>query len=156
MAHSVQKGHVPAYGAAQAEGRQTRRMSRLRTVSPYVLAGLLAGAGVTHFVRPEFFDGLIPPFLPGSQRTWTYGSGVAELAVASVVALPMTRRRGGLAAALLFVAVFPGNVYSVFEPGDIPRWAAVARLPLQIPLVLWGLQVAERLPRSGRTVRAAD
>ncbi len=124
-------------------------MSRLRAVSPYLLAGLLAGAGVTHLVRPEFFDGLVPPFLPGSQRTWTYGSGVAELAVATVVALPRTRRRGGLAAALLFVAVFPGNVYSVVEPGDIPRWAAIARLPLQVPLVLWGLQVAGKLRSTG-------
>jgi uncharacterized membrane protein len=30
----------------------------------------------------------------------------------------------------------------VVEPGAVPRWAAVARLPLQVPLVLWALQVA--------------
>lgn len=115
---------------------------RLRTASPYLLAGLLVGAGAMHFVRPGFYEALIPPLLPGSPRAWVYGSGVVELAVGAAVLAPATRRRGALAAAALFVAVFPGNVYMAFEPGDVPRWAAIARLPLQVPLVLWALQVA--------------
>lgn len=113
----------------------------MKRLSPYLLAAVLAGAGVLHFVRPEFYDALIPPFLP-SPRAWTYGSGVLELALAAAVATPRTRRIGGYATAALFVAVFPANVYAAIEPGDLPRWAAVARLPLQIPLVLWALQVA--------------
>jgi len=116
----------------------------VKRVSPYLLAGLLAGAGVLHFVRPEFYDAMIPPFL-GSPRTWTYASGVAELAVAAAVALPSTRRRGALAAAVLLVAVFPANVYMAIDPGDLPRWAAIVRLPLQIPLVVWALRVARPL-----------
>ena len=116
---------------------------RLRAASPYLLAVLLAGAGVLHFARPEFYDALIPPFLP-NPRAWTYGSGVLELAAAVAVALPRTRRAGGYATAALFVAVFPANVYAAVEPGDLPRWAAVARLPLQVPLVLWAVQVARR------------
>ncbi len=120
----------------------------MKRTSPFLLAGLLAGAGVLHFVKPGFYDGMIPPFL-GSPRAWTYGSGVAELAVAAAVAAPATRRRGALAAAALFVAVFPANVYLAVEPGDLPRWAALARLPLQVPLVVWALQVA----RSDRPVR---
>lgn len=125
---------------------------RLRAASPYLLAALLAGAGATHFVRPEFYDALVPPLLPGSARAWVYGSGVVELAVGAAVAAPGTRRRGALAAAGLFVAVFPGNVYMAIEPGDVPRWAALARLPLQIPLVLWALQVA----RASADERPAD
>ena len=116
----------------------------LRRASPFLLAGLLIGAGVTHFVRPEFYDALVPPVLPGSTRAWVYGSGVVELAVGAAVAVPRTRRRGAIAAAALFVAVFPGNVYMAVEPGDVPRWAALARLPLQVPLVLWAVQVARR------------
>lgn len=121
----------------------------MKRVSPYLLAGLLAGAGVLHFVRPEFYDGLIPPLL-GSPRAWTYGSGVAEVAVAAAVAVPRSRRVGALAAAGLFVAVFPANVYAALEPGDLPRWAAIARLPLQVPLVLWALQVARASDRAVR------
>jgi uncharacterized membrane protein len=114
---------------------------RLRAASPYLLAGLLVGAGLTHFVRPDFYDALVPPLLPGSARAWVYGSGAVELAVGAAVALPRTRRRGAVAAAALLVAVFPGNVYMAIEPGDVPRWVAIARLPLQVPLVLWAVQV---------------
>lgn len=119
-------------------------MSRLRSVSPYVLAVTLAFTGTVHFVNPAVYDGLIPPFLP-APRAWIYGSGVLELACAAAVALPATRRGGALASAALFVAVFPGNLYLAIEPGDVPRWAALARLPLQVPLVLWALQVANNL-----------
>ncbi|MBW3648726.1 MAG: hypothetical protein KY440_13325 [Actinobacteria bacterium] len=94
-----------------------------------------------HFARPEPYDGLIPPFLP-NPRAWTYASGAAELACAAAVSLPRTRRVGGLATAALLVAVFPANIYLAVEPGDVPRWAALARLPLQVPLVLWAVQVA--------------
>ncbi|MCW2615421.1 MAG: hypothetical protein JWN08_2415 [Frankiales bacterium] len=125
-------------------------MTRLRAASPYVLAAVLAGAGSLHLLRPELFDALVPPILPPCQRAWTYASGVAELAVATAVAVPATRQRGGLAAAALFLAVFPGNVYMAVEPDDVPRWAALARLPLQVPLVLWGLQVAGKMFSTGR------
>jgi uncharacterized membrane protein len=121
---------------------------RLRAASPYLLAVLLAGAGALHFLKPEPYDAIVPPFLP-SPRSWTYASGVAELACAVAVAVPATRSKGGLASAVLFVAVFPANVYLALEPGDLPRWLAIARLPLQVPLVLWGLQVwrSSRRPR---------
>ena len=112
-------------------------------MSPYVLSAFLAGAGVLHFAAPGFYDALIPPFLP-LPRAWIYGSGIAQLACAVAVAIPRTRGKGGLASAALLVAVLPGNVWMVIEPGDIPRWVAIARLPLQVPLVLWALRVARR------------
>jgi uncharacterized membrane protein len=110
----------------------------------YGLAALLAGAGVAHFVNPGFFDEIVPHALPLSPRTWTYVSGVAELACAVAVARPSTRRGGGLAAAALFVAVFPANIQMAVDWRARPareQAAAYGRLPLQIPLVLWGLKV---------------
>lgn len=127
-----------------------RSVDRWRAASPWLLAALLAAAGTSHLAWSQAYAGLVPPFLPGSARVWTLASGGGELAVAAAVAAPRTRRRGGLAAALLFVAVFPGNLWMVVEPGDFPRWVAVARLPLQVPLVLWGLQVGGFLPSTGR------
>jgi uncharacterized membrane protein len=112
----------------------------LRRASPYLLAGLLGGAGVLHFTNPGFYEALIPDFLP-APRAWIYGSGVAELACAAALLPERTRRTGALASAGLLVAVFPGNLWMAYEPGDLPRWAAVARLPLQVPLVLWALRV---------------
>jgi uncharacterized membrane protein len=112
----------------------------LATASPYLLAAVVGGSGILHLVSPGFYERLIPPFL-GSPRAWVYGSGVVELVCAAAVVAPRTRAKGALATAGLLVAVFPGNVYLALEPGDVPRWLAVARLPLQVPLVLWALQV---------------
>jgi len=113
--------------------------------SARLLAGLLAGAGVTHFAVPAPYDGLIPSFLPFSPRAWTYGSGMLELALGAAVAYPPTRHRGAQAAALLFVAVFPGNVKMAIDWSDrsvAEQAIAYARLPVQVPLVFWALGVA--------------
>lgn len=114
------------------------------------LAAFLTSTGVAHFAVPRFYDHLIPEAL-GSPRGWVYGSGVAELACGALLYSARTRRLGGLAAAALFVAVFPGNVKMALD-GGIPDTSgplgspalAWARLPLQIPLVWWALRVARR------------
>lgn len=122
-------------------------MSRRSQVLAAGLAASLAAAGTLHLVRPRIFEGLIPSAL-GSPRAWVYGSGVAELTCAAAVAVPATRRVGGIATAALFVAVFPGNVKMALDSHPGARsWArqpAVAwgRLPLQVPLVAWAWQVA--------------
>ena len=129
-------------------------MSRRQSLSPYLLTALLAGAGVTHFFKPGFYDAIVPPALPGPSRAWTYASGAVEIAVAAVVAHPSTRRRGALAAALLFVAVFPANVQMALDADSTAdRAIAYARLPLQLPLVWWAWRLsrpATREPLSGR------
>lgn len=109
------------------------------------LVMLLAGAGATHFLAPEPYDAVVPRTLPGKPRTWTYLSGLAELACAAAVAAPRTRRAGALAAAGLFVAVFPANVKMARDWRDKPlplRAVAYGRLPLQAPLVVLALKVA--------------
>ena len=61
----------------------------------HAMAAALATAGTLHFVRPRFFDSMIPPKLPGSPRTWTLGSGVAELTEAAYrQAMGLDPRRG--------------------------------------------------------------
>ena len=55
-----------------------------------------------------------------------------------------TRRFGALAAAVLFVAVFPANINMVRLWWDKPwpmRIASLARLPLQIPMITTALKV---------------
>lgn len=109
------------------------------------LAGLLAGAGATHFAVPKFYDAMIPPGLPGAPRVWTYGAAVAEFGTAAALAVPRTRRVGGLAAALLFTGVLPGNVKMAVDARRSDsvayRVGTVLRLPLQLPLIAWALKV---------------
>ncbi|MGV9929903.1 DoxX family protein [Streptomyces olivaceoviridis] len=113
--------------------------------SPLLLAGLLATAGVAHFAVPRQFDATVPRALPGSPRAWTYGSGVVELALAAGIAATRTRALAAKAAAGFFVGVFPANVQMAVDWRHRPaplRAAALTRLPLQVPLVLWARAVA--------------
>ncbi|WP_030165655.1 DoxX family protein [Spirillospora albida] len=109
------------------------------------LVTLMAGMGAAHFIAPRPFDALIPESLPGSPRTWTHLSGVAELACAAAVAYPKTRRKGAIATAVLMAAVFPANVKMARDWRERPlplRAAAYGRLPFQAPLIGWALHVA--------------
>ena len=77
-------------------------------------------------------------------------SGVAELASAAAIARPSTRRLGGLAAAIVFVAVFPANVQMAVDWRHRPaleQAEAYGRLPLQIPLVWWAWRVHRNAAR---------
>lgn len=108
------------------------------------LIALFTGAGVLHFAKPEPFDTLIPPRLPGTARQWTYGSGVAELATAALLANPRTRRAGGLATAALMSAVWPGNIYMTYLWRKKPWYmqaVSYGRLPLQLPLIAAGWKI---------------
>lgn len=124
----------------------------LRRHGPAIaLAALLGTSGVLHLRRPGIFRPLIPRSL-GNPDPWVLGSGVAEIACATALVVPATRRLGGLASAALLVGVFPGNVtMAVRSRPDARGWAgrpvvAWARLPLQVPLVAWAVAVA-RQPR---------
>ena len=119
------------------------------------LARFLAVAGVAHFAVPKFYDQMIPPQLPGTPRQWTYGSGAAELAVAAAVAVPKTRAVGARAAFWLFICVFPGNVQMWLDarrdkrPG-YEQAVLTARLPLQLPMLIWAARVRRSAAKHGR------
>ncbi|MFF0990423.1 DoxX family protein [Kocuria nitroreducens] len=106
---------------------------------------VLCGTGVLHLARPAPFDELVPRSLPGSPRTWTLGSGVAELGVGAMLLHPGTRRAGGWAAAALFVGVWPGNATMAWRArrgSPARRAVTLVRLPLQVPLITGALRIA--------------
>lgn len=116
-----------------------------------MLAVLLGGAGVTHFLRPRGYDRIVPAGLP--PRLTTLVSGVAELGIAAGLAVSATRRASGWAAAALFLAVFPANVKMAGDLLDSPRSSraarivSVLRLPLQAPLLAWAVRVGRHAPQ---------
>lgn len=110
----------------------------------YRVAAMLLGVGTLHFVAPKPFDDIVPAELPGSARFYTYASGVAEMAVGALIVPRSTRRLAALAAAVLFVGVFPANVNMCRLWWGKPwpmRIAALARLPLQIPMITTALKI---------------
>jgi hypothetical protein len=111
---------------------------------------ILGGAGVAHFAKPDFFDPIVPDWMPGSKRLITYVSGVVELAAALLVAIPRTRRIGGWVALITFIGVYPANIQAALDGGmkemDPPFNSAAEawlRLPLQLPLFWLAWRVAK-------------
>jgi uncharacterized membrane protein len=110
----------------------------------YRLAAFLLGAGTSHFLIPKPYDAIVPAELPGSARFYTYASGVAELATGALLLSPRTRRLGALAAVAVFLGVYPANfnLVRLWKDKPLPMpIGAIARLPLQIPMIAAALKV---------------
>ncbi len=113
------------------------------------LAGFIGTAGVMHFAKPDFFDAVVPDWMPGSKRRTTHISGVVALVGAGLLLRPSTRRLGGWWCAATFVGVFPANIQAALDGGmkDLAPPAnsaavAWARLPMQFPMIAWAVKVA--------------
>ena len=113
---------------------------------------LITGAG--HFIVPGSLDQIVPPFLPGDPRIWTYLSGLAEIVIALALLAPLTktiagksiRLWGAYSAFLLFIAVFPANINMAIQwsSRDMPEpLFAYIRLPLQFGLFYWAWALAK-------------
>ena len=105
-----------------------------RTVGP-----LFVFAGLMHFLRTEWYEAIVPDYLP-AHRELVYISGVAEM-LGGTTAIVARRRwfpRWWLIATL--IAVYPANVHMALHPerySRVPRWALYARLPVQGLFALW-------------------
>lgn len=109
------------------------------------LGVFLTVSGVMHFVNPSFFDAIVPPWLGPSERFWTYASGVAELVVGPLLIIRRTRRIGALAAIVVLIAVYPANLYMVWDWRDRSfgeRTVSWARLPFQFVFIWLAWMVA--------------
>ncbi|MBA2697887.1 MAG: hypothetical protein H0U61_03840 [Nocardioidaceae bacterium] len=107
----------------------------------WLVAGLFVTSGTLHFIVPRRFEAVVPRRLP-AKRQLVYVSGAAELVCAAGLSHPRSRGVAGLASAALLAAVLPANVQMAVDAcrrGSTPaKVAAVARLPLQLPLMQIG------------------
>ena len=119
---------------------------------------MLIGTGLTHFIFPKPFDSIVPPFLPGDPRFWTYLSGLAELVIAALLFVSLDKKFAGkpirlwgvYAAFALFVAVFPANIYMAMEwsTREFPApLFAFSRLPIQLGLFYWCWALAKEIKK---------
>ena len=108
-----------------------------------LLAGIFTVSGVTHLVKPEVFEPLMPGWVP-RHRDVIVWSGVAELACAAGLVAPATRRPAGLASAAVLLAVYPGNLKTAVDASRTRstkfKTIAYGRLPLQLPLIRTALR----------------
>jgi uncharacterized membrane protein len=92
--------------------------------------------GVLHFVATETEMRIVPPSVP-FPRAVVLATGVLELLGAAGLLWPRSRRLAGAGLFLLTIAVTPAHFYMLQQPQlfDVPYWALIARLPLQLALL---------------------
>jgi uncharacterized membrane protein len=125
-----------------------------------VVMGLFVGfAGIMHFASPDFFNDIVPPWLPPSEAFWTYVSGVAELVIAYLLLRSSTRRTGALAAVWLYIAVYPANLYMAWDWRDKPfsdQVVSYGRLPFQFLFIWLAWKIAQAQEDSDSPMAPGD
>jgi uncharacterized membrane protein len=120
------------------------------TWSQRLLSVAFITAGLLHFLRPEYYEQIMPEYLP-AHRELVLVSGAAEIAGGLGVAFSQTRRAAGIWLVALLILVFPANINMAVHS---ERFASIApallwaRLPLQ-GLMIWWVLRATRGRRRG-------
>ena len=117
----------------------------LQRISQIGLGLFLASAGYSHLtVNRLEFQAQVPTWLPLDPDFVVLASGVVEIALGlALLTLWRYRAHVGLAAAVFFVAIFPGNINQFVNGIDAfglnTDLARGVRLLFQPVLVLWAL-----------------
>ena len=95
--------------------------------------------GIKHFIEPEYFLSIVPPYLPYHLEL-VYISGLFEILFGLLILFPKYRYYGAIGLILLLIAVFPANIYlaqskeaqeAIGATQEIATW----RLPIQGVLI---------------------
>lgn len=117
----------------------------------FVFLWFLIG-GIAHFVATEIEMRIVPPYVPWPREAVLI-SGVFELLGAAGLLWWRSRRAAGIGLFLLTIAVTPANIHMLQRPDlfEVPYWALVVRLPLQVALlalIAWSTAPPRRRPYS--------
>jgi uncharacterized membrane protein len=94
--------------------------------------------GIGHFVVPEFFLSITPPYVPWPLAV-VYVSGVLEILGATGILFPQVRQLAGNCLILLTLAVTPANIHMSLNPELYPfvtDWQLNLRLVVQVLLLV--------------------
>jgi len=114
-------------------------MTAAKTGLRFLLAALFIFSGVSHFIRPEYFVPIVPPYLPAPEALVAV-SGAAEIAGGIGLLIPRFTRMAAWGLVALLIAVFPANLHMAFHPEQFPQVPSAAlwvRLPIQGVLIAW-------------------
>src|ERR1022692_3356810 len=113
-------------------------MTKIRTISKWLLALFMVGAGTLHFIKPDFYLNIMPPYLPVHLEL-VYLSGLFEIALGLLMLVPRFSRFAAWGIIALLIAVFPANIYVYLNQDILPAPPIIhfLRLPLQGVFILW-------------------
>lgn len=110
----------------------------MRRAGLYFMALLYLVAGINHFVMPEFYLRIMPPYIP-EHHLMVILSGVAEIVLGLMLVVPQCTRIAAWGIIVLLIAIFPANLHMAlhYEDFAISPWIGYGRLPLQLVLLYW-------------------
>jgi uncharacterized membrane protein len=119
-------------------------MELIRKATQVLLGAALIYTGISHLTTSRLeFQAQVPSWVPLSADFVVLASGVVEILLGLALASLRHRKEVGIATALFFIAIFPGNI-SQYINGidafglDTDRARAI-RLLFQPLLVIWAL-----------------
>lgn len=114
----------------------------------FLIAALFIFSGIMHFVIPDSYAGIVPPWLPYRLQI-VYLSGLLEIAGGIGVLIPSLRKAAGIGLVALLIAVFPANIQmlaNAISAGESTFYITLLflRLPLQPLMIVWTYRAAVR------------
>ena len=102
-----------------------------------ILALFIIYAGAQHFINPDFFLKVIPPFLMKFGYPIVYISGVIEIAIGLLMLTNKYQRIGALSFMWLMLFFLPLHIWDVFaeNPFTGNQQNALIRLVMQFVLI---------------------
>jgi uncharacterized membrane protein len=128
--------------------RPRRRL--VKTVLRYGMAAFYIFGGVNHFLRPEFYLSLMPPYLPLHAELVAL-TGVLETLLGILVAIPRTASIGAWGIILMLIGFLPVHVHMLVNNHlypEAPTSILWLRFPIQALFILWAYWYTE--PRRSR------
>ena len=121
-----------------------KRSELIRKATQILLGATLIYTGTLHLTtRRMEFQAQVPTWLPLSPDSVVIASGFVEIALGLALLSLRRRREVGIATALFFIAIFPGNInqyiHGINAFGLDTDRARAIRLLFQPLLVLWAL-----------------
>jgi uncharacterized membrane protein len=119
-------------------------MQRVRIAAQVLLGAVLIYTGILHLTTSRLeFQAQVPNWIPLSADFVVLASGVVEITLGLLLSSLHRRAAVGIATALFFVAIFPGNISQYTNQVDAfgldSDRARFIRLLFQPLLVLWAL-----------------
>ncbi|CAN2235708.1 COG4270 Predicted membrane protein [Candidatus Planktophila dulcis] len=127
-------------------------MHLIRKATQILLGATLIYTGTLHLTTSRMeFQAQVPPWVPFSPDFVVLASGVVEIALGLALISLQRRREVGIATALFFIAIFPGNISQFVNHIDAfgldSDRARAIRLLFQPLLVLWALWSTTAMPK---------
>jgi len=125
-------------------------MHLIRKLTQILLGATLIYTGTLHLTTSRMtFQAQVPTWLPLSPDFVVLASGVVEITLGLALASLQRRREVGIATALFFIAIFPGNISQYINhidsfglDSDRARGIRLLFQPLLVLWALWGTGVS--------------